>query len=99
MSVLLAWFELPLMLRVVGRLPYLGVNYGLDRQASDKPQGRKPRGDYARWYGYFGLWGFDVGRVACGHCGVWWMARIWPAAPPAGWICADFAVALAGLAG
>ena len=36
---------LPLLLRVVGRLPYLGVSYGLNRQASDKPQGRKPRGD------------------------------------------------------
>ena len=88
-----------MLLRVVGRLPYLGVSYGLDRQASDKPQGRKPRGDQARWCGWFGLWGFDGGKVVAGRCEFIWMARMWPAARTAGWICADFAVALAGLAG
>jgi len=88
-----------LMLRVVGRLPWRGVCDELGRQASDKPQGRKPRGDQAGRCGRFGLWGFDGGRVAAVRCVVWWMARIWAAAPLAGWICDDFAVALAGLAG
>ncbi len=32
-----------LLLRVVGRLPWLGDCDGLGRQASDKPQWRKPR--------------------------------------------------------
>ena len=87
------------MLRVVGRLPWLGVSHELGWQASDKPQGRKPRGDQARWCGRFGLWGFDGGRVVAMGCVVWWMARIWAAVRPVGWICDDFVVALAGLAG
>ncbi len=47
----------------------------------------------------FGLWGFDGGRVVAGQCEFFWMARMWPVAPPAGWICDDLVVALAGLAG
>ena len=35
--------ECPMLLRVVGRLPWLCVRHGLGRQVSDKPQGRKPR--------------------------------------------------------
>ncbi len=88
-----------MLLRVVGRLPWLGVCHGLGRQASDKPQGRKLRGDKVRRRGRFGLWGFDVGRVVGVGCEVCWIARIWAAARPAGWICDDFVVALAGLAG
>ena len=45
---------------------------------SDKPQGRKPRGDQARRCGRFGLWEFDGGRVALrrlfgGTGGICWL--------------------------
>ena len=50
-------------------------------------------------YGRFGLWGFDGGRVVAMRRVVWWIARIRAAVRPAGWICDDFAVAQAGLAG
>ena len=53
----------PLLLRVVGRLPWLGDWDELGRQASDKPQGRKPRGDQARWCGVRDLWGFENSRA------------------------------------
>ena len=55
--------ESPLLLRVVGRLPWLGDWDELGRQASDKPQGRKPRGDQARWCGVRDLWGFENSRA------------------------------------
>ncbi len=57
------------------------------------------RGGFRLGGGARGLWGFDGGRVAGGRCVVFWIARIWPGATPAGWICDDFAVAPAGLAG
>ncbi len=47
------------MLRVVGRLPWLGCCGEHGGQASDKPQGRKPRGDQARRFGWF----FDPERT------------------------------------
>ena len=48
------------MLRVVGHLPLPDVDDHDGRQVSDKPQGRKLRGVYARYFGAPGLWGFDV---------------------------------------
>ena len=52
--------------------------------------------DQARCCGRFGLWGFDGGKVVAVRCEFIWMARIWPAAPTAEWICADFVVGAGG---
>ena len=52
-----------LLLRVVGHLALPDIGEGNGRQVSDKPQGRKLRGGYARFFGVPGLWGFDVAAL------------------------------------
>ena len=71
--------------------------HSVGRRRTSLSGGNRGR-DQARWCGRFGLWGFDGGRVVAMRCVVWWIARIRAAVRPAGWICDDFAVALAGLA-
>jgi hypothetical protein len=44
-----------LMLRVLGRLPREGRCHKLERQASEKPQGRKPRARFTRWWSAMGI--------------------------------------------
>ena len=66
------------MLRVVGRLPLLGACHELGRQASDKPQGRKPREVYARRFGVYSLWGFEGWATDFALCdGVMIMMVLW----------------------
>src|SRR5713226_2139098 len=45
----------PFLLRVLGRLPREGRCDRHERQASEKPQGRKPRDRFARWWRAMGI--------------------------------------------
>ncbi len=54
----------------IGKEPVMADAVETGRQVSDKPQGGKPRGDQARRFGRFGLWGFDGGGVVAVRCEV-----------------------------
>ncbi len=88
------------MLSVVGHLPRRGGSGALRRAAGvGQGSGEETAGDQARRCGFFGLWGFDGGRLAVARCVACWIARIWPATVAAEWICDDVAVPPEGAAG
>ena len=85
------------LLRVVGRLPMTGfAARWVGRRRTSLRGGNRGtvRLGVASGYGDSGGGGLDGGG-----CGVCWIARMWSATTPAGWVGDDFVVAVAGFVG
>ena len=85
------------LLRVVGRLPMTGVAARwVGRRRTSLKGGNRGT---VRLGGASGYGDSGGGVLDGGPCGVCWIARMWSATTPAGWVGDDFVVAVAGFVG